>query len=67
MEFDYVQVNETQEDVLDTSNTTTMGVLEVLFSYGFMNEMGSPMSEKQVKESQYCVATLLFAQAKVGA
>ena len=46
MEFDYVQVNGTQEYVQDTLNTTTIGVLEVLFPYGFTNEMGPPMSEK---------------------
>ena len=51
MEFVYVQVNETQEYVLDSLNTTTVVVLEVLFPYRFIYEMGPPMSEKQVKES----------------
>ena len=32
-------------------NTTTVIELKVLFPYGFINEMGLPMSEKQVKES----------------
>ena len=36
MEFVYVQVNETQEYVQDSLNTTTMVVLEVLFPYGFV-------------------------------
>ena len=67
MEFDYVQVNETQEYVHDTLNTTMVGVLEVLFPYGFMNEIGPPMSEKQVKESKSHAAPPLFAQAGVGA
>ena len=33
MEFVYVQVNETQECVHDSLNTTTVVVLEVLFPY----------------------------------
>ena len=48
MEFDYVQVNGTQLYVQNTLNTTTVGGLEVLFPYGFKNEMGPPMSKKQV-------------------
>ena len=52
MEFVYVQVNETQEYVQDSLNTTMMVVLEVLLPYGFIYEMGPPMSKKQVKESQ---------------
>ena len=61
MEFYYVQVNGTQEYVLDTLNTTMVGVLEFLFPYGFKNEMGPPMSEKQVKESQSRATPPLFA------
>ena len=61
MEFVYVQVNETQEYVHDNLNTTTMVVLEVLFPYGFIYEMGPPMFENQVKESQSRVAPPLFA------
>ena len=67
MEFVYVQVNGTLEYVQDNLNTTTMVVLEVLFPYGFMYEMGPPMSEKQVKESQSHVAPPLFTQTGVGA
>ena len=33
MEFVYVQVNETQEYVHDSLNTTTVVVLQVLFNY----------------------------------
>ena len=32
-------------------NTTTVVVLEALFPYEIIYEMGPPMSEKQVKES----------------
>ena len=35
-------------------------VLEFLFPYRFIYEMGPPMSEKQVKESQSCIAPPLF-------
>ena len=52
MEFVYVQVNETQEYVHDSLNTTSMVVLQVLFHYEIIYEMGPQMSEKQVKESQ---------------
>ena len=48
-------------------NTTTVVVLEVLFPYGFIYEMGPPMLEKQVKESQSCATPPLFTQAGVGA
>ena len=58
MEFVYVQVNEIQEYVHDSLNNTTMVVLEVLLPYGFIYEIGPPMSEKQVKESQSRVAPL---------
>ena len=67
MEFVHVQVNETQEYVQDSLNSTKVVVLEVLFPYGFIYEMGPPMSEKQVKESQSRVAPPLFAQVGVGA
>ena len=53
--------------VQDILNTNTMVVLEFLFPYGCKYEMGPPMSEKQVKESQYRVAPPIFAQARVGA
>ena len=66
VKFVYVQVNGTQEYVQDSLNTTTVVVLEVLFPYGFINEIGPPMSQKQVKESQSCVTPPLFAQAGVG-
>ena len=33
----------------------------------YIYEMGPPMSEKQVKESQSCVALPLFVEAGVGA
>ena len=52
MEFVYVQVNETQEYVQDSLNTNMVVVLQVLFPYEIIYEMGPPMSEKQVKESQ---------------
>ena len=67
MEFVYVQINGTQEYVQDSLNTTTVVVLEVLFSYGFIYEICPPMSEKQVKESQSCVTPPFFTQAGVGA
>ena len=38
-------------------NTTTVVVLQVLFHYEIIHEMGPPMLEKQVKESQFCVAS----------
>ena len=47
-------------------NTTTVVVLQVVFHYEIIYEMGLPMSEKQVKESQSCVVPLLFAHARVG-
>ena len=61
MEFVYVQINETQEYVHDNLNTTKVVVLEVLFPYGFMYEIGPPMFEKQVKESQSPVVPPFFA------
>ena len=60
MEFVHVQVNGTQEYVHDSLNTTKVVVLEFLFPYGFIYEMGPSMSEKQVKESQLRVAPLSF-------
>ena len=38
-------------------NTATVVVLQVLFHYEIIHEMGPPMLEKQVKESQSCVAS----------
>ena len=67
MEFVYVQENETHEYVHDSLNTTMVVVLEVLFPYGLIYEMSPSMSEKQVKESQSCVVSSLFAQARVEA
>ena len=67
VEFVYVQVNKTQEYVHNCLNITTVVVLEVLFPYGFIYEMGPPMSEKQVKESQSCAAPPLSVQAGVRA
>ena len=51
MELVYVQVNGTQEYVQDSLNTTTVVVLEVLFYYGIVYEMGSLRLGKMVKES----------------
>ena len=48
-------------------NTTMVVVLEVLFPYEIIYEMGPPISEKQVKESQSYVAPHLLAQAGVRA
>ena len=67
MEFVYEQLNGTEEYVLHSLNTTTTVVLEVVFPYGFIYEIGPPMSQKQVKESQSCVVAPLFTQAGVGA
>ena len=39
-------------------NITTVVVLEVLFPYGFIYEMGPPKSGKRVKESQSRVRPL---------
>ena len=46
VELVYVQVNGTQEYVHDSLNTTMMVVLEVLFYYGIIYEMGPPRSRK---------------------
>ena len=66
MELVYVQVNETQEYVQDSLNTTTVVVLKVLFYYGIIYEMGPLRSRKQVKESHSRAAPPPFAQARVG-
>ena len=44
--------------VQDILNTTMVVVLQVLFNYEIIYEMGSPMSEKQLKESQSRAAPL---------
>ena len=67
MELVYVQVNETQEYVYDSLNTTKVVVLEVLFYYEIIYEIGSQRSGKQVKESQSRAVPPLFAQEGVGA
>ena len=61
MEFVYVQVNGTQEYIHDSLNTTTVVVLQVVFHYEIIYELGPLMSEKQVKESKSHAAPLLFA------
>ena len=48
-------------------NTTIVVILQVVFHYEIIYEMGTPMLEKQVKESQSRVAPSLFAQAGVWA
>ena len=48
-------------------NTTTVVVLQVVFHYEIIYEMGPPMFEKQVKESQSRAMPPLFAQKGVGA
>ena len=48
-------------------NTATVVVLQVLFHYEIIYEIGPPMLEKQVKKSKSHVAPPLFAQAVVGA
>ena len=67
MELVYVQVNGTQEYVHDSLNTITVVVLEVLFYYEIIYEMGSQRSGKQIKESHSCAVPPLFAQERVGA
>ena len=44
-------------------NTATVVVLQILFNYEIIYEMGPLTLEKQVKESQSHVAPPLFAQA----
>ena len=46
VEFIHVQVNGTREYVQDSLYTTTVVVLEVLFYYGIIYEMGPPRSGK---------------------
>ena len=53
--------------VQDILNTTMVVVLQVLFHYEIIYEMGPPRSGKQVKESQSHAAPPLFVQAGVGA
>ena len=54
--------------VHDILNTTMVVVLQVIFLYmDLFIEMGPPMLESQVKESQSRVAPLIFAQVGVGA
>ena len=67
MEFVYVQVNETHACIYKTFKHHLVVVLEVLFHNEIIYEMGPPMLEKQVKESQSCVVLPFFAQAGVGA
>ena len=67
MEFVYVQVNETQACIYKTFKHHLVVVQEVLFHNEIIYEMGLPMLEKQVKESQSRPMPLLFAQAGVGA
>ena len=48
--------------VHDILNTNTVVVLQVIFLYmDLFIDMGPPMSEIQVKESQSCVAPPIFA------
>ena len=67
VKFVYVQVNETQEYVHDSLNTATVVVLEVLFPYGFIYEMGPPMLENRLKNSQSRAVPPLFTQVRVEA
>ena len=46
-------------------STTSVVVLQVLFHYEIIYEMGLPMLEKQVKESQSRVTPPLLAQVGV--
>ena len=47
-------------------NTTTVVILQVVFHYEIIYEMGPPMSEKWLKESQSRAVPPLFAQAGLG-
>ena len=47
--------------VQDIVNTTMVVVLQVLFNYEIIYEMGLPRSGKQVKESQSRAVPPLFA------
>ena len=66
MEFVKLQVNGTQACIYRTFKHHLVVVLEVLFHNEVIYEMGPPMLEKQVKESQSRVAPPLFAQAGLG-
>ena len=46
--------------IQESLNTTMVVVLQVVFHYEIIYEMGPPKLEKQVKESQSYVAPLLF-------
>ena len=46
--------------IQDSLNTTMVVVLQVVFPYEIIYEMGLPKLEKQVKESQSRVAPPLF-------
>ena len=61
VELVYVQVNKTHEFVQDSLNTITVVVLEVLFYYEIIYEMGPPRLGKQVKESSSRASPPLFA------
>ena len=67
MEFVYVQINETHACIYKTFKHHLVVVLEVLFHNEIIYEIGPPMLEKQVKESQSLAAPPLFVQAGVGA
>ena len=55
MKLVLVQANGTPIYVKDNLNTTTVVVLQFYYYYEFMIEMGPPMSENQVKKSQFRV------------
>ena len=57
----------TQTCIYRTFKNHLVVVLEVLFPYGFIYEMGPPRLGKRVKESQSRVAHSLFTQVGVGA
>ena len=48
-------------------NTTMVIVLQAVFHYEIIYEIGPPMSKKQVKESHSSVTPFLFAHTRVGA
>ena len=53
--------------VYEQLNTATVVVLQVEFHYEIIYEMGPPMLENKIKESQSRTVPPLFAQAGVGA
>ena len=67
MEFVYVQVNGTRTCIYRTFKHHLVVVLEGLFHYEIIYEIGPPMLEKQVKESQSRAVPPLFVQGGVGA